>query len=174
MLADDPMLNYRGMVSDGGTIRQPVRIVCDSRLRIPEESKLVKTAGELRTVVAYSSELCDNAQKAKSLADAGVELIDVALDPATGSIDLAKLLDTLGSMKIDGILLEGGGGLADSFARAGLIDEVRAFIAPKLIGGEKAKTPVEGEGVARLADALKMRLDKAERIGEDIMLTYFV
>ena len=171
VLADDPMLNCR-LDESYANVRHPVRIVCDSRLRIPEESKLVRTAGDYRTVVAYSSEICDDVQKVKRLTDAGVELIDIALDPATGKIDLTKLLDSLGSMKIDGILLEGGGGLADSFVRAGLMNEVRAFIAPKLIGGEKAKTPVEGEGVAKLADALEMRLDKAEQIGEDIMLTY--
>ena len=173
VLADDPMLNCRPD-EPCMNVRQPVRIVCDSRLRIPENSKLVKTAGEYRTIVAYSSAACEDDGKAARLCGEGVELMDIPLDETSGSIDLTTLLDKLGKKKIDGILLEGGGGLADSFVRAGLIDEVRAFVAPKLIGGRTAKTPVEGEGVARLADALKMRLDKAEQIGEDIMLTYLV
>ncbi|MBR4514222.1 MAG: bifunctional diaminohydroxyphosphoribosylaminopyrimidine deaminase/5-amino-6-(5-phosphoribosylamino)uracil reductase RibD [Lachnospiraceae bacterium] len=171
VLADDPMLNYRGEAPDGGAVRQPVRIVCDGHLRLPVDAKFVKTAAEIRTVVAYNSGLCGD-DKTDMLESAGVELLDIPLDKDSEKIDLSILLDKLGEMKIDGILLEGGGALADSFVRAGLVDEVRAFVAPKLIGGTEAKTPVGGRGVERLEEAYGMKLSAVETIGEDVMLTY--
>ena len=172
VLADNPMLNYRGGTDKSGVSRQPVRIVCDSRLRIPEDSKLVRTAAEQKTIVCCSSESGVDTAKIKRLEAAGVELLDLPVDSGTGSINLSTMLDRLGEKKIDGILLEGGGGLADSFVRAGLIDEIRAFIAPKLIGGKEAKTPVEGRGVKMLADACELQLISAGQVGDDIMLTY--
>jgi diaminohydroxyphosphoribosylaminopyrimidine deaminase/5-amino-6-(5-phosphoribosylamino)uracil reductase len=80
------------------------------------------------------------------------------------------LLVRAGKEKIDGILLEGGGTLNESFIREGLVDEVFAFIAPKIVGGADAKTPVEGLGLAKMAQALRLEDVKVERYGEDLLV----
>lgn len=101
VLADDPMLNCR---LEGG--RDPVRIIADSRLRIPLDSRLVQTARDQRLIIACLEEA--DPEKKTLLEEAGVELISL---PAAdrGSIDLTVLMKELGARKIDGILLEGGG-----------------------------------------------------------------
>ena len=92
---------------------------------------------------------------------------------AEGSIELKKLMGILGARSIDSILLEGGGDLNDSALRAGIVNEVRAFIAPKIFGGA-AKSPVQGVGVEHPAEAFPMELIGIEHFGKDIMLRYAV
>ena len=87
-----------------------------------------------------------------------------------GLVDAPDLLRLLGERGIDSLLLEGGGNLNFSFLREGLVDEMYAFVAPKVVGGAEAKTPVEGRGVDRMADALRFRLRGVERVGEDVLL----
>jgi riboflavin biosynthesis pyrimidine reductase len=80
------------------------------------------------------------------------------------------LLEQLGVLGIDSILLEGGGELNEAFLRHGLVDEVCAFIAPKLIGGSEAKTPIEGQGFAMINDAVVLDDTSIERVGTDILI----
>ena len=86
-------------------------------------------------------------------------------------IDLKKLMVNLGNRGIDSILLEGGGTLNDSALRAGIVQEVQAFIAPKLFGGMNSKTPVEGIGVRFPSEAVKLKCTDICQIGEDIRIT---
>lgn len=164
--ADDPLLNCRL----GGLVRQPVRIVVDSRASIGLETQLVQTAGLYRTVVAHIAGA--EAGRLQALEAAGVELL--ACGEKDGQVDLADLLDRLGKRGIDSVLLEGGGELNASFVRERLVDEVKAFIAPKIIGGRDAKTPVEGTGLARMADALEFTDCRIERVGGDFLLSGFL
>ena len=128
VLADDPMLNVR---VEGW--KSPVRIVCDSKLRIPPGSQIVKSAEKYRTIVAYAEQ--KNAEeKIKILHTMGVETI--YCPDEKNQIDLKKLMADLGNRGIDSILLEGGGTLNDSALRAGIVKEVQAFVAPKLFGWE--------------------------------------
>ena len=166
VLADDPMLNCR---IPGG--KQPVRIIVDSHLRIPEDSRLVTSAKEYPLVVA-STEACDIEKKSR-LEAAGVNVLLVQADQ-NGHVDLNVLMDVLGEMKVDSILLEGGGRLAESALQAGIVDKVQFYIAPMLIGGAQAKTPVEGEGIELLSHAWKVSDWKAERIGDDIKITGYI
>ena len=166
VLADDPMLNCR---IPGG--KQPVRIIVDSHLRIPEDSRLVTSAKEYPLVVA-STEACDIEKKSR-LEAAGVNVLLVQADQ-NGHVDLNALMDVLGEMKVDSILLEGGGRLAESALQAGIVDKVQFYIAPMLIGGTQAKTPVEGEGIELLSHAWKVSDWKAERIGDDIKITGYI
>ena len=172
VLADDPMLNVR---IPG--LKSPVRIICDSGLRIPMDSQIVKTAKEYRTIVAYagehSGEGCKEAEeKAEQLHAAGVETVSVP--DADGRVDLRKLMEYLGKQGIDSVLLEGGGTLNDAALSAGIVNEICAFIAPKIFGGAGAKTPVSGIGVAHPAEAVMLTLRQVETIGDDLMLRYSV
>ncbi len=90
-----------------------------------------------------------------------------------GKTDLSILMKLLGMLEIDSILLEGGGTLNESMLRAGIPQEVNAFVAPKLFGGQ-AKTPVEGVGVEHPSEAVMMELQETRIVGEDILLRYLI
>lgn len=166
VLADDPMLNCR---IPGG--KQPVRIVVDSRLMIPEDSRLVSSAGEYPLIVAALKN-CNEAKKQK-LEACGVQVLEVGANPE-GHVDLNILMDCLGAMQIDSILLEGGGRLTEGALQAGIVDKVQFYIAPMLIGGEGAKTPVEGRGIHVLSKAWHISDWKVETIGDDIKITGYI
>ena len=85
-------------------------------------------------------------------------------------VELEELSDLLGAKVIDGVLVEGGGELNYSLLRDGLVDEVYAFIAPKMVGGREAKTPVEGEGVEKMDEAVELDGFRVEKIGRDVLL----
>jgi diaminohydroxyphosphoribosylaminopyrimidine deaminase/5-amino-6-(5-phosphoribosylamino)uracil reductase len=85
--------------------------------------------------------------------------------------NLKELMQRIGAEKIDSILVESGGTLSESLLKEGLADEVVAFIAPKIIGGRNAKTPVEGEGIELMSEAIKLTNRVIEPIGEDILFS---
>lgn len=160
VLADDPMLNCR--IEEGV---DPVRVVCDSSLRIPLSSQLVKTAGDIPVIVAYAKE---NLEKEKALLQAGVELISAGRD---GRVDLAVLMRELGKRKIDSVLVEGGGAIHGSLLKSGLVQKIYCYLAPKLIGGREASSPVEGDGFSRMKDALPVTEMEILSLGEDICIS---
>ena len=163
VLADDPMLNVR---VEGW--KSPIRILCDSGLRIPLDGQIVKSAGKYRTIVAYADSENTEAKR-KRLHEMGVETI--CCPDENNQVDLKKLMKYLGEEGIDSILLEGGGILNDSALRAGIVQEVQAFIAPKLFGGMNSKTPVEGIGVRFPSEAVKLKCVDICQVGEDIRIT---
>jgi diaminohydroxyphosphoribosylaminopyrimidine deaminase/5-amino-6-(5-phosphoribosylamino)uracil reductase len=162
-LADDPQLTARV----DGVHRQPRRVVFDSLARLPVSSRLVQAAVEVPLIVVVSRAARRNDTEA--LAAAGAEVII-----ASGENEPARVrsaLDQLSGLDIAAILLEGGPHLAGAFLDAGEIDEVRLFLAPMLLGGANARDPLEGEGVARISDAIKaMTLDCA-RVGDDVLIS---
>lgn len=163
--ADDPLLNCRLK----GEVRQPVRIIVDSTAAIATDSQLVRTADRYRTLVAHTSRA--DAGKLVQLQQKGVETI---LCPGCDNrVDLQALTTKLGQAGIDSVLLEGGGELNEAFLRQGLVDEVYAFIAPKLIGGKDAKTPVEGKGIAWMKEAIALQSVSIEKVGEDFLIKGF-
>ena len=160
VLADDPMLNCR--IENGV---DPVRIVCDSHLQIPLECKLVKTAKDIETIVCYAEE---NEEKQKALMEAGVQLIKAEKD---GQVDLEKLMMELGSMEIDSVLVEGGGAIHGSFLTSGLVQKVYCYIAPKMIGGKDALSPVLGKGIEKMSDAVEITDVTVQNFGGDICVS---
>lgn len=165
VLADDPTLNCR---IPG--FKSPVRIICDSRLRIPLDSNICKTAGQYRTIVAYAE---GEEEKHAQLEACGVSCVQVS--DTKGRVDLEKLMVYLGEKeKIDSILLEGGGSLNESALKAGIVKEVYAFLAPKIFGGGKGTSPVEGEGVELPSEAYRLDFQSAKQIGKDLMICYRV
>lgn len=162
-VADDPLLNCR---IEGRGVRQPIRVVVDSNARLSLASQLVKTAGEYRTIVAHTRFAPE--ESVKALREAGVEML--LCKEKEGLVDVRNLLELLGQSGIDSILLEGGGSLNYTFLAEGLADELYAFIAPKIVGGMNAKTPVEGAGMEKMADAINLELENVLNIGHDVLL----
>lgn len=160
--ADDPMLNCRLE----GDVRQPVRIVVDSGAGIGLNSRLVETAREYRTIVAHTC--CAEGEKLVVLKQKGVEVL--LCREQEGRVDIHDLLGQLGQRGIDSVLLEGGGQLNESFLRRELVDEVYTFIAPKIIGGKEAKTPVEGEGLPQMSEAILLEEVEVKMVGKDVLI----
>ena len=222
VLADDPLLNCR---MEGG--RHPVRIICDSKLRIPLDSQIVRTAPQYETILAYNEQAAlkwrmqgqptpESPASAKT-GDAGtlpndasqntasarewarqaledtkqalqqhsVTLLEIPLQAAPAQLaslqpmqaaapaqlDLHVLLRQLASRKIDGILLEGGGELNASALTSHLVQRIYAFVAPKLVAGANAKSPVEGIGIPKMADALCLQQIETAQLGQDLCIT---
>lgn len=162
-VADDPLLNCR---IEGRGVRQPIRVVVDSNARLSLDSQLVKTAGEYRSIVAHTRFAPE--ERVKALRETGVEML--LCKEKEGLVDVRNLLELLGQSGIDSILLEGGGSLNYTFLSEGLADELYAFIAPKIVGGMNAKTPVEGAGMEKMADAINLELENVLNIGHDVLL----
>ena len=165
-LKDDPMLNCR---TEEGV--DPVRLVADSRLRLPPDSQLAQTAREIPTWVFTTEEVLQTAkgqEKAKALNKLDVDVIPCG----NGDIvSVEHLLEVLAERDIDSVLVEGGGTVNASFLEAGLVDRVYAFLGPKLVGGADSRSPVEGKGVAKMADAAELEDIEVERFDDDIMIT---
>lgn len=160
VLADDPMLNCR--ITDGN---QPVRIICDSKLRTPLSAKVVQTAGEIPTILATC---CRDKERWQPYIDAGCGVLPV--EEVGGRIDLMHLMEKLGRENIDSILLEGGGTLNWSALESGIVQKIQTYIAPKLFGGKAAKTPIEGMGVPAPSGAFFLKSSMLTKLGEDFFI----
>lgn len=162
VLADNPMLNTR---IEGK--KSPIRIICDSSLRIPLDTKICKTAKEYRTIVAHAE---SNIEKINALESIGVETI--YCPDSTGRVNLCKLMEILGEKGIDSILLEGGAALNYSALSQKIVNKAMVYVAPKIFGGEASKTAVSGQGVEVPSQAFLMNLESVTRVGGDLLLEY--
>lgn len=162
VLADNPMLNTR---IEGK--KSPIRIICDSSLRIPLDTKICKTAKEYRTIVAHAE---SNIEKINVLESIGVETI--YCPDSTGRVNLCKLMQILGEKGIDSILLEGGAALNYSALSQKIVNKAMVYVAPKIFGGEASKTAVSGQGVEVPSQAFLMNLESVTRVGGDLLLEY--
>lgn len=160
VLTDDPLLTCR---MPG--CKNPVRIICDSQLRIPLNSQIVRTAVTVPTVIATC---CTEKSKHDDLHEAGCHIITVG--DKNGQVDLKELMEKLGREKLDSILLEGGGTLNWSALESGIVQKVQAYIAPKLFGGASAKTPVEGRGFPSPLSSLRLADSTITRLGDDFLI----
>ncbi|OON97890.1 MAG: riboflavin biosynthesis protein RibD [Epulopiscium sp. Nele67-Bin005] len=168
VLADNPSLTCR--IEGKTDTRNPIRIVCDTNLRIPLDSQLVQTANEIRTIIATS---CTDKVLLEPLINQKCEVVIV--QKVDEHLDLVELMKKLGKMGIDGIFLEGGSTLNFSAINAGIVQCVQAYIAPKILGGVDAKTPVGGTGFAKVSDAVELEFVKLLTFDEDnIMIEYEV
>lgn len=166
-LADDPQLTARIEDPDLPELRQPRRVVFDATGRLPLDSQLVQQAPEIPLTVVVSR--AAPRSTTDGLANAGADVV-----VATGENEPARVrsaLDQLGESGIHAILLEGGPHLAGAFLDAGEIDEVRLFLAPLLLGGSKARDPLEGEGVEKISEALRALTLDCERVADDVLIS---
>jgi len=162
-LSDDPQLTAR----IEGVSRQPRRVVFDSEARLPLDSALVRSADEVPLILVSS-----RAAKRTAVQALGAARVDVIV--ASGENEAARVvkgLDELGARDIQSILLEGGPHLAGAFLEAGEIDEARIFVAPMMTGGREARTALEGQGIEKIAGALKARAAEVEQIDDDVLVT---
>ncbi len=156
VIADDPELTAR---LDGEEVRQPLRIVLDSQLRIRQSARVVGP----NTLIATTR-------------PGRVGLAEVLKLPATGEgrVSLPALLDELGKRKLISVLVEGGGEVHAALFAARLVDKVYAYIAPKLIGGRAAPGPLGGQGIEHLTDAMALRDLDVTRLGDDLLISAYV
>ncbi|MEZ5962775.1 MAG: bifunctional diaminohydroxyphosphoribosylaminopyrimidine deaminase/5-amino-6-(5-phosphoribosylamino)uracil reductase RibD [Planctomycetota bacterium] len=164
-LRDDPLLTVRDV--PGGN---PLRIVVDPDAALPLDRQLVQTAAKVPTLLVVA----EDAEPARcaALASLGVEISRV---PRRGPhrVDLAVAWRALRQRGLQRVLAEGGGGLLAALAADGALDQVVAYVAPLLVGGAAATTPLMGEGVASIADALRLSDLGAVQVGDDVALTAF-
>lgn len=171
-LKDDPMLNCR---TEEGV--DPVRLVADSQLRLPTDSRLAQTAKDIPTWVFTTEETLRSAkgrERADALNRLGVDVIPCGYAGATdhhSRIDISNLLGILADRDIDSVLVEGGGTVNASFLEAGLVDRVYAFLGPKLVGGEESRSPIEGSGVPRMEAAVELEDIELQQFDDDLMIT---
>ena len=163
LLADNPTLTAR---LPGG--KNPVRVIVDSRAKIPLAANVVADKSA-RTIVAVTSNA--PAEKISALKKSGVEIITAG---GGERVDLEILMRELAAREITSVLVEGGGKIHFAMLRAKLVDKIFAFVAPKIIGGENSLTAVEGAGFGKLSDAVELKNFTAEKIGDDILLTGYV
>ncbi len=169
VLADDPSLtvkshHLRKERHDRGLDENPVRVVVDSSARIPPDASVLHK-GEGKRIIACSSR-------------ASADRID-ALKPhasiviaGSDAVDLAVLLEGLGSMGIGRLMVEGGGTLIWSLFRADLVDRITCFIGNMVIGGKDAPTLAGGEGFIREEDFVRLELEESALMDEGILLTW--
>jgi len=159
VLADDPLLTCR--LENG---KNPLRVVCDTKLKTPPGSRLVTSTDIANTVIATA---VTEYEKHRPYLEAGCNI--VVVPEKNGHIDLNCLMKNLVEMKIDSILLEGGGTLNWSALLSGIVNKVQVYVAPKLFGGN-GKTPVMGIGVDCPDAAFRLSKPVITLLGEDILL----
>lgn len=160
VLTDNPRLTCR---LPGG--RSPTRILCDTHLRTPLDANVVTTARETPTILATC---CTDPERQRPYEAAGCQVLCV--EEQDGHVNLPKLMERLGEMQLDSILLEGGGTLNWAALESGIVQKVQAYVAPKLLGGRTAKTPVEGTGVPTPDQAFFLRNSRITQLGEDFLI----
>jgi diaminohydroxyphosphoribosylaminopyrimidine deaminase/5-amino-6-(5-phosphoribosylamino)uracil reductase len=162
VLRDDPRLTTR--LPEGG--RDPLRIVVDSRLRLPEEAAVLNLESATPTIIATTPEGPE--AKAARLEARGAQVLRVA--GREGRVDLRELMRRLGEQGVQSVLLEGGSVLNAAALEAGIIDRVMIFVAPMLVGGSDAPGIFAGRGVAKIAEALRLVDVRVRRFGDDVLI----
>ena len=165
VLADDPQLTARD--PEGNPLpRQPLRVVLDSHCRTPQEARLLREPGT--TLIAASQDA--PAILVARLEAAGAEVYLGPFD-RDGRVDLPPLLANLGHRGVVSLLAEGGGVVLGSLFDAGLVDKVIAFIAPSIIGGGDAASPVAGGGASLMSETWRVKRTHLRQVGPDWLIT---
>jgi len=169
VLADDPQLTTR--LDGRADVHHPLRVILDSRGRVPLDARLFDPHLPGRTVVATTAAMPEAIRRTLERQD--VQVLSLPADEA-GRVALPALLDALGRMEVTSLLVEGGATVLGSFFDAGLVDQVMAFVAPRIIGGAAAPGPVAGRGTPRLAATPRLRDVRVERLGRDLLICGWV
>lgn len=164
VIKDDPLLTVR--LAKG---RNPLRVVVDSKARIPLNSNLLRSLKSGPIAIAISSSASET--RIRNLSSLGCKILRCG---TSGEVDLSIMLDDLKRMGIKKTLLEGGGILNAAMLTDGLVDEVIVAVAPIIIGGDKSTTLVEGKGVDKIKSGIRLKLRGMKKIGSDLVLSYGV
>ncbi|MCP8304106.1 MAG: 2,5-diamino-6-(ribosylamino)-4(3H)-pyrimidinone 5'-phosphate reductase [archaeon] len=160
VLVDDPSLTVR--YCEG---KNPMRVVVDSRARTPVESRIISSKSP--TLIATTSKAPED--RVKNLERAGAKVIVCG---GGEKVDLKILLKKLKEMGVRKVVVEGGGNINWSFVSQNLFDELHVTICPFIIGGRDSVTLVEGDGVARIDEGVRVKLYEVKRFGDEVVLTY--
>lgn len=160
VLADDPLLTAR---LEGAY--QPIRIICDSKLSTPMDAKVIQTVPETRTILATSSTDID---KRRAFEDQGIEIITV--EQTDEGLSLDDLFNQLYAYGIDSIYVEGGASIHGSLIHQEQVQAVHAYVAPKIVGGEDALSPIAGKGISKMVDAFTLEFHQIKLLGQDLFL----
>jgi 2,5-diamino-6-(ribosylamino)-4(3H)-pyrimidinone 5'-phosphate reductase len=164
IIIDNPRLTVR-LVKRRGTT--PVRIIVDSTGRIPLDSKILKSASKINTIVAVTRRASD--KRIDKIKSAGAMVIIVGAK----TVDLKELFYILKKMGFNKILVEGGGELNWSILQLGIANELMVTVAPRIVGGRTATTLVEGDGYTRISEGIKMELIKISRQNNGEVILYY-
>lgn len=160
ILIDNPLLACH--MANG---KNPVRIICDTHLRIPLHAQVITTANNIPTIIATC---CTDNDKISDYKKNGCRVF--CLREKNGHVDLCHLMEKLGQERIDSILLEGGGTLNWAALENGIVQRLQTYIAPKLFGGKEAKTPIEGIGVPIPDDAFQLKNSTLKKLGDNFLI----
>jgi 2,5-diamino-6-(ribosylamino)-4(3H)-pyrimidinone 5'-phosphate reductase len=163
VLADDPRLTVHKISVNPAD--NPLRVVVDSQARTPLSSRILSKYAP--TIIAVSKKAPED--RVKQLGQHAKILVC-----GDEKVDLECLMENLGRQGIGTLMLEGGSTLNYSMITRGLVKEVRVCVAPMIVGGSQAKTLVDGEGMAYVSQAVKLKLKKFYTLGEDLILEYEV
>jgi diaminohydroxyphosphoribosylaminopyrimidine deaminase/5-amino-6-(5-phosphoribosylamino)uracil reductase len=162
VLADDPQLTARDE-SGAPLNHQPLRVVVDSRGRTPSDARMLSEPGT--TLIATADQ---TGAAGRRLSKHGAES---SSSPAPdGLVDVDALLVLLGERGVTSVLVEGGSSLLGSFFDRALVDKVYAFIAPSIVGCAAAPSPVGGQGIERISDAMRLNDIEVMRLGADLAI----
>lgn len=164
VLADNPSLTTR--LEQGG--KNPIRIVVDSMAKTPLTAAVIDQSAP--TIIAVTDKA--PSAKIKALREKGVEIMVVATK--NNQVDLHSLFVALGEKKISSVFVEGGATINEMLLKENLVDKVHVFIAPKIIGGKTAPTPIGGQGITALKDACMLKNMTTKIIDGDILITAYV
>ncbi len=163
VLQDNPSLTARLPKRQN---EDPIRVVVDSRGRTPLGAKVFNPNSNSGTLIAVTEDALS--EKIEAFKATGAEVLIVA--KKDGRVCLRALMWELGQRGITSVLIEGGGEINAAALRAGVVDKLMFFIAPKLIGGKDALGPIGGVGIARLAEAFELRDANISQIGADFLI----
>ncbi|MDD7795289.1 bifunctional diaminohydroxyphosphoribosylaminopyrimidine deaminase/5-amino-6-(5-phosphoribosylamino)uracil reductase RibD [Clostridium sp. 'White wine YQ'] len=164
---DNPMLTTR---LEGVQISNPLRVILSKYGDISPEANVLKVDRDTKTVIISSINIPED--KEKFLVNKGVQLIKIK--EKNNRIEFTDIVKALGEMKIDSLYIEGGSSVLASAFESGVVNKVYAAIAPKIIGGKDAITPVGGVGIERMKDAIVLRNVKHEIVGNDVIFKGYI
>jgi diaminohydroxyphosphoribosylaminopyrimidine deaminase / 5-amino-6-(5-phosphoribosylamino)uracil reductase len=172
VLADDPMLTTRLDQADAGAngSSHPVRVVVDSQARTPVNAAMLREDTPGRTLIAVSD--LAPTERVEALRNVGAEIL--TLPEIDRRVDLSSLLAELGNLGFNTLMVEGGAQIIGSLADRGLIDRVTAFIAPVLLGGDGAPSPIGGTGVAEADRGVRLLNPLIDHVGDDVRVSGYV
>ena len=165
--ADNPSLTTR---LEKGPGADPVRIILDSRLSIPEDARILRLDSDSDTILVVGKKV--DPQKRLAVEKNGVRILETPLKG--GRIDIANLMEQLGAMGITSLLIEGGGRVIASAIHSGIVDKIVFFYAPKILGGDDGISICRGRGAATMKDSIAVKNISVQRFGDDVMIEGYI
>lgn len=161
--ADDPSLTCR---IQGKKTRDPARIILDTRLSIREDATIINQDSHAPTIIVTGPDVPK--EKRDAVTARGAKVMEVSLE--AGRLDLRELMIKLGRMSVVNLLVEGGGKVAAAALKAGIVNKVCYFMAPKLLGGSDGKPVFDGKGPQKISDVFSLQHTSVEQMDSDILI----